>query len=51
MLEEENKIKPEETKLITGVVKTWSAEAVADCIYARHFAWRPPPSPRERQSP
>jgi 3-dehydrosphinganine reductase len=32
MLEEENKIKPEETKLITGVVKTWSAEAVADCI-------------------
>jgi len=32
MLEEENKIKPEETKLITGVVKTWSPEAVADCI-------------------
>ena len=32
MLEEENKIKPEETKLITGVVKTWSAEAVADSI-------------------
>jgi len=32
MLEEENKIKPEETKLITGVVKTWSVEAVADCI-------------------
>ena len=32
MLEEENKIKPEETKLITGVVKTWSAEAVTDCI-------------------
>ena len=32
MLEEENKIKPEETKLITSVVKTWSAEAVADCI-------------------
>jgi 3-dehydrosphinganine reductase len=32
MLEEENKIKLEETKLITGVVKTWSAEAVADCI-------------------
>lgn len=32
MLEEENKIKPEETKLITGVVKTWSAEAVVDCI-------------------
>jgi 3-dehydrosphinganine reductase len=32
MLAEENKIKPEETKLITSVVKTWSAEAVADCI-------------------
>src|SRR5258706_1992564 len=32
MLEEENKIKPEETKLITGVVKTWSAEAVAEGI-------------------
>jgi 3-dehydrosphinganine reductase len=32
MLEEENKIKPEETKLITSVVKPWSAEAVADCI-------------------
>ena len=32
MLEEENKTKPEETKLITGVAKTWSAEAVADCI-------------------
>ena len=32
MLAEENKIKPEETKLITSVVKTWGAEAVADCI-------------------
>jgi 3-dehydrosphinganine reductase len=32
MLEEENKIKPEETKVITRIVKTWSAEAVADCI-------------------
>lgn len=32
MLEEENKVKPEETRLITGVVKTWSADAVADCI-------------------
>lgn len=32
MLAEENKTKPEETKLITGVVKTWSATAVADCI-------------------
>lgn len=32
MLTEENKTKPDETKLITGVVKTWSAEAVADCI-------------------
>src|SRR5262249_15343 len=31
MLEEENKIKPEETKLITGVVKAWSAEDVAAC--------------------
>ncbi len=28
----ENKIKPEETKLITGLVKPWSAQAVADCI-------------------
>jgi len=32
MLEEENKIKPEETKLITSVVKPWTAQAVADCI-------------------
>jgi 3-dehydrosphinganine reductase len=32
MLEEENKTKPDETKLITGVVKTWRAEDVADCI-------------------
>jgi 3-dehydrosphinganine reductase len=32
MLVEENKTKPEETKLITGLVKTWSAEAVAECI-------------------
>ena len=32
MLEEENKTKPDETKLITGVVKTWRADAVADCI-------------------
>ena len=32
MLVEENKIKPEETKLITGIVKVWNATAVADCI-------------------
>jgi 3-dehydrosphinganine reductase len=32
MLAEENKTKPLETKLITGVVKTWSAPAVASCI-------------------
>ncbi|HWI26438.1 MAG TPA: SDR family oxidoreductase [Stellaceae bacterium] len=32
MLEEENKTKPEETKLMTGIVKTWSAEAVAACM-------------------
>lgn len=32
MLEEENKTKPEETKLMTGVVKTWTAEAVAACM-------------------
>jgi 3-dehydrosphinganine reductase len=32
MLAEENKTKPEETKKITGVVKTWSAEDVASCI-------------------
>ena len=40
MLEEENKIKPEETKLITGVVKTWSPEAVADCIEEAGFGFR-----------
>jgi 3-dehydrosphinganine reductase len=32
MLVEENKIKPEETKLITGLVKPWTADKVADCI-------------------
>lgn len=32
MLAEENKTKPLETKLITGVVKTWSAPDVASCI-------------------
>ena len=32
MLEEENKTKPEETRLITGVAKTWSADAVAACM-------------------
>jgi len=32
MLVEENKIKPEETKVITGLVKPWSADAVAGCI-------------------
>ena len=32
MLEEENKTKPEETKLMTAVVKTWTADAVADCM-------------------
>lgn len=32
MLAEENKIKPAETKLITGLVKPWSADDVADCI-------------------
>jgi 3-dehydrosphinganine reductase len=32
MLAEENKTKPQETKLITGVVKTWSAADVASCI-------------------
>ena len=31
-LEEENKIKPEETKLMTGIVRAWSADAVAQCI-------------------
>lgn len=32
MLVEENKTKPEETKLITGIVKPWTAPAVAKCI-------------------
>ena len=32
MLAEENKIKPAETKLITGLVKPWSADKVADCV-------------------
>jgi 3-dehydrosphinganine reductase len=32
MLVEENKTKPEETKLITSVVKAWTAEDVATCI-------------------
>lgn len=32
MLEEENKIKPEETKAITGLIRPWSAQAVADSI-------------------
>jgi 3-dehydrosphinganine reductase len=32
MLEEENKTKPAETKLITALAKTWTAEAVAKCI-------------------
>ena len=32
MLDEENKTKPEETKLITGLAKSWSADAVAGCI-------------------
>lgn len=32
MLTEENKIKPAETKLITGLVKPWSADDVADCV-------------------
>jgi 3-dehydrosphinganine reductase len=32
MLVEENKTKPQETKLITGVVKTWRAVDVASCI-------------------
>jgi 3-dehydrosphinganine reductase len=32
MLAEENKTKPLETKLMTSVVKTWSAPAVASCI-------------------
>jgi 3-dehydrosphinganine reductase len=33
-LEEEEKTKPEETKLITSVAATWSADAVADAILA-----------------
>jgi 3-dehydrosphinganine reductase len=32
MLAEENKTKPEETKLMTSVAATWSAEAVAACV-------------------
>ena len=32
MLVEENKIKPEETKLITGLVKPWRADDVAECV-------------------
>jgi 3-dehydrosphinganine reductase len=32
MLEEENKTKPLETKLISSLAKAWSADAVADCI-------------------
>jgi 3-dehydrosphinganine reductase len=32
MLVEENKTKPEETKLITSIVKPWTADAVARCI-------------------
>jgi len=32
MLEEENKTKPEETKRITGLVKAWTADAVAASI-------------------
>jgi 3-dehydrosphinganine reductase len=32
MLVEENKIKPEETKLITGIVKPWDAADVAECV-------------------
>jgi len=31
-LEEENKTKPEETKLMTAIAKTWTADAVADCM-------------------
>jgi 3-dehydrosphinganine reductase len=31
-LEEENKTKPEETKLMTSLAKTWSAEGVAACM-------------------
>ncbi|HZB91720.1 MAG TPA: SDR family oxidoreductase [Stellaceae bacterium] len=32
MLHEEEKTKPEETKLMTAIVKTWSADAVAECM-------------------
>jgi 3-dehydrosphinganine reductase len=32
MLEEENKTKPAETRLICGLAKTWTADAVASCI-------------------
>jgi 3-dehydrosphinganine reductase len=32
MLVEENKIKPAETKLITGIVKPWSADDIAECV-------------------
>jgi len=32
MLDAENITKPEETKLITGLAKTWTADAVASCI-------------------
>ena len=32
MLAEENKTKPLETKLMTAVVKTWTAPAVASCV-------------------
>jgi 3-dehydrosphinganine reductase len=32
MLEAEEKTKPEETKLMTSVVRTWTADAVASCI-------------------
>jgi 3-dehydrosphinganine reductase len=31
-LVEENKTKPEETALITGIASVWSGEAVADCV-------------------
>lgn len=31
-LEEENKTKPEETKLMTSIAKTWTADGVAACI-------------------
>jgi len=45
MLVEENKTKPEETKLMTSLVKPWTAQAVADCIvrgiHAGKFAITP----------